>query len=122
MTLAYEITLTIVAIVGVFASIYVFLRTRIAKETLNLMETNKKAQDDRIRILEESDQHKANQISTLSGQVDVLKTLPLKQIAESMGSLSKSHELLSTYMTNHDKQVADGVQKIIDHIDLRLAK
>lgn len=107
--------------IGVIVTIWTYGRSKLSKETFELMQRNKKAQDDAIKLLQDSDTQKTEKIAHLTGQVDLLKDIPLQKISESMASLSKSHEMLTTYMGGHDEAVEQGVNRIITHIDKVMA-
>lgn len=113
----YLIIPALIVIIGAFATTRAFTKNSIGKETIGLMQQNKKAQDDAIFRLEQSDTEKTKQISHLTGQVDLLKDIPLQKISASMEKLAQSHADLTSYMTNHDHTVQDATRQIINHID-----
>lgn len=110
-----------VAIVAVVAFMWVYGRGKLSKETLDLMQVNKKAQDDAIKRLQDNDNDKSTKIAHLTGQVDLLKDIPLRSISKSLEMLSTSHDSLIKYTANHDAVIEasmnTGVQRIVDHID-----
>lgn len=113
-----------VAIISIGVLIYLYGKSKLAKDTIALskdtieiMNSHKDAQDEAIKNLQDDAKEKEQKISHLSGQVDVLKDIPLRKISESMESLSRSHADLTSYMANHDKAVTDSADRIIKHID-----
>lgn len=106
-----------IILIGALAFAFTYGKGKLGQETIDLMTANKKAQDEAILRLENDSTEKGQRISHLSGQVDMLKDVPLREINASMKTLSQSHEMLSKYMSNHDAALNEGVNKIITHID-----
>ena len=108
-------------ILGASSLAFAFFRARLGKDTIGLLESNRLAANDAIKRLQDNDKEKTQQISHLSGQVAILKDIPLQKISESLETISRSHLDLTTYMTKHDQTVNAGVDRIIDHIDNKLS-
>lgn len=110
-----------VAAVAIIITAVVYGRGRLSKETIDLMQVNKRAQDDAIKRLEDNDKDKTQKIAHLSGQVDLLKDIPLKSISKSLEMLSTSHEALIRYTNAHDAAVDAAVNRAVtqvtSHID-----
>jgi hypothetical protein len=114
----------VVVIVSIGVLIYLYGKSKLSKDTIalskdtiSIMNSHKDAQDDAIKALQDDASEKEKKISHLSGQVDVLKDIPLRKISESMESLSHSHSDLTAYIASHDKTVDAAADRIIKHFD-----
>ena len=113
----------VLGVIGAATYLVVFGRNNLGKQTISLMEQNKKAQDDAIFILQESDKKSKQQISNLAGHVQVLKDVPLASIAKSLETIMQTTADLHKFMITHETGVEaiakkvgdDAAQKIIDH-------
>lgn len=121
-TQIYPILTVVLIIVGVFVVAVVYGRNKLSEETIRLLTQNKEAQDASILRLELDSKEKDKQIAHLTGQVDLLKDIPLQKISESLDTITRSHALLSDYMQKHDGQVEKYSKEIIKHIDANTIK
>lgn len=117
------IDLALTAVGGIVAGI-VFMRGGLGGATIKLMKENKQAQDQAIKRLEEDAKDKAGQIANLSGQVQMLKDIPLAQIAKNLEVVAKSHLDVQHFLKDHEEQamklsdvIADkAAEKVIQFI------
>ena len=101
---------------GIIIVALVYGRGKLSKETIDLMQLNKKAQDDAIKRLEDNDNDKSQKIAHLTGQVDLLKDIPLRSISKSLEMLSTSHDALIKYTSQHDAAVDAAVNRAITQV------
>ena len=109
---------TILPIIGYIAGIfgliavvvagYIVARSTATKTTIDnqkeLITTLLQGKDelkDEVRILQEKDREKGTAISTLQGQVEILRNIPLKDISTDMKSISDTQlEILKILKNN----------------------
>lgn len=92
------------------ASTYAYFRSKLGTDTIRLLQENKQAQGDRIKILEEDSELKSKQIAHLGGQIDVLKTVPLQRIDKNLTENGKRLSELT-------KEISSSSQKILDKLE-----
>lgn len=76
-------------LLGLIAFVFVYSRGSVARETITLQEQNRRALEDRVKILEDSDQEKTRRIAELEGEVRTLKTIPLSKLAKSYETMAQ---------------------------------
>lgn len=95
-----------VAFLAILGGGFASIRSKTSKQLISDLK-------DRTTLLEKNDQEKGEEIKHLQGQIDVLKTLPLKGI-------DKSLKLLVEYTTKHDELVTQAKTEIIRAIEKKL--
>lgn len=93
----------VVGVAGFLAFVLAYFKSGLAKQTIAIHEQNRQALEDRVKILEESDNAKTKKISELEGEVKTLKDIPLGKLANNYETMAKT---LST--------VSDTQKKMLD--------
>lgn len=99
-------------VIGIAALAMAFFRGSLGTNTIQLMEANKKAQDDAIKRLEDDSKSKENRISNLAGQIQVLKDIPLSQIAKSLELVNQIHLRVESYEKDREAQIQVFTDKL----------
>lgn len=98
-------------LVGIVTLIMAYFKSNLAKETIEIHEKNRRALEDRVQILEDSDASKTKKIAELEGEVKTLKDIPL-------GKLAKNYET----MANTLKTVSDTQSKMLELMTAAIKK
>jgi hypothetical protein len=105
---------------GALALFWSGFKGNLSGDTIKLMKENKEAQNEAIKRLEDTAVTQAGQISELTGQIKMLKDVPLAQIAKSLEVVSRTHSDMQAFLRNHNEQaaiLADGIaDKVIQFI------
>lgn len=92
--------LNILGAVGIAAGIWVYFRFRISNETIKLYQDNQAAQDKRIGILEGQLAEANLKITAMQTQIDIVKDLPLRDIANTLAELMKTQNTILSTQTS----------------------
>jgi thioesterase domain-containing protein len=87
-----------------FALFWSTFRGNLSNDTIKLMKENKTAQNDAIKRLEDTTTVQTAQIAELTGQVKMLKDIPLAQIAKSLEVVSSTHKDMQDFLKDHQNQ------------------
>lgn len=105
---------------GAIALFWSGFRGNLGSDTIKLMRENKTAQDAAIKRLEDTTATQAVQISELTGQVKMLKDIPLAQIAKSLEIVSNTHKDMQTFLREQSartEELAEGIaEKVVNYL------
>jgi hypothetical protein len=105
--------ITIIGFIALVAGGSLFVFSRIPKQTIKNYKDYSGSLEKRLGDLEDSDKDKTRQIATLEGQVSVLKTIPLKEISETLISISRAVAAFTDHLNDHSKQTDAAKDEII---------
>lgn len=102
--------LNILGAVGIAAGVFVYFRFRVSAATIKLYQDNQQALDQRISILEQQLADATLKITSLQNQLDVVKDLPLGDIATAMNKMiDVQNTILNTQNTILNHLQANGL-------------
>lgn len=129
------ITMSILALVGYIAGVVGFIATIVAaylvtkstttkvtiesqKELINTLVAGKDEQKEQIAQLHDKHAESVKAIGNLQGQIDVLKNIPLKEIAADLHQLSKDQKTIATETTKIATETGKTTKTQKDILDL----
>lgn len=105
---------------GALALFWAGFKNNLSGSTVKLLSENKQAQDAAIKRLEDAANTQAVQIAELTGQVKLLKDIPLAQIAKSLEVVMTSHTAIEKLLNTREEvahQIADeAASKVIQFL------
>lgn len=94
----------IIGAAGAIGLFFAAFKGNLGTSTIQLMQSNKQAQDAAIKRLEDDSTDKAVRLNNLAGQIQVLKDVPLAQIAKSLEIVSQTHIMMQTFMKDYESR------------------
>lgn len=116
------IEFAITAAAGLAIGVTAF-RGNLSNDTIKLMKENKEAQENAVqRLRDELTMHESQakirdeKVAHLNGQVQMLKDIPLTQIAKSLEVVSRTHADMQQFLKDHQTQAAILANQIADKV------
>lgn len=108
---------------GALALFWSGFRGNLSNDTIKLMKENKQAQDSAMQILRDelSDHEKQaklrdEKVAHLTGQIQMLKDVPLAQIAKSLEVVTLSHQAIEKLLNTRDSVANDIATKTVQGV------
>lgn len=90
----FNTLLNVFGLLGIIAGVVVYFRFRVSAATIKLYQDNQQALDERIDILEGKLNEATLKITALQNQLDVVKDLPLNDIATKLNNMVEAQNVI----------------------------
>lgn len=107
--------LTAITLVTVVIGGFFVVRSRVSKDALDSYESLTKAQDERLKLLETDVRSLQDHNSKLENEINVVKTLPLAQLAQDYHKSSDTLNLMAEHLSTVNK-ILDTQGSMIKYI------